>query len=987
MNDIRPSLPGRPLSRPAAAPAQPADDGPADPGFPVASPGPRTGAQDLHDVLSGHMSGAYGWSMKRILKRLSATTEADAGLNVGDLVAVERNLYQGLSNGPTDSAPNATPLFQALGDKAGAYVDLGPQFKEDSDHLMREWSGLPPATLQRLGPGSDALAPVRQALLDRAANHQFPVFIDLDGNFNTTTPTESIATESIASMARRENHLGGDIPDPSQYYQWLTQRVQSQYSQVDPWLYAANRSTHDVVDSVKTLLTPPWLTGKNENDPFGFGLPFQQIEPAYQQVMGVCGGGQPVSLDTYCNIADMVTGLDRDLLSGVQTYWAKLIRELPRPQRESLFLPLARTWVKLNTLAPDAPAFDQVAPATAPPVTQIDPATGKAVQEQHDRSMALSEAVDHTLDGLGISERQQLVGTLMDEIRAHRPQIEAREARLRASLGSAYQGLDVDGLLDGTVDGTDPKVQQALQELKQAAPPGVDTHPYTPERAEIQRQYQLLNWVANREDRYGEVGVKLAGKVPQELARDPLVVSEFYIGDVNPRTPMTPLPTAQQHAELLGHANGQPPTPVSIVLQGGGGKGFAYAEVLRQTRAALDQGPGQYAIDEYVGNSAGALTAGLLAAGYTPDELAAAQHQMDFKSFYGDYLWLMGGVDPKVRGVDRSGLFSQQQMYQTMSALLKAKVPVKGRPVLFRDLPFKLRVTSTVLNTDLPEDLKKQLGIGPDGQIVFSSETTPNMDVAAAISCSAAVEGFFNAPQLEFFRNEGGTMRQYRMQLADGGCVNNFPVHEVSRQSPSEKQAMVVMPVFYQAPNADGTTTSLSTLNFDQGSLSVINKYNDERYPALLKGLPQFVETARQSGEQRLALAFHLTDLQGQQTPALQGRTVQETDALQQTAQQAGFQVLSPQDSANVVNSCLPNNKLSYPQEVGLDELLGKDHVLEPRPHGQTRYNPPTDEAAGISDMLLSVLSAQIVAGDNLQSKQFEAGRPLPPKKGPDPQA
>ena len=101
----------------------------------------------------------------------------------------------------------------------------------------------------------------------------------------------------------------------------------------------------------------------------------------------------------------------------------------------------------------------------------------------------------------------------------------------------------------------------------------------------------------------------------------------------------------------------------------------------------------------------------------SPDELAAVLGELDFKKFYADYLWLGGGVDPEVRGIDRSGMFTVRQMYRNISELISRKVNVSGRPVLFRDLPFNLKVTSTMANSDLPPDLKDKFNVDDDGLV------------------------------------------------------------------------------------------------------------------------------------------------------------------------------------------------------------------------------------------------------------------------------
>jgi hypothetical protein len=250
------------------------------------------------------------------------------------------------------------------------------------------------------------------------------------------------------------------------------------------------------------------------------------------------------------------------------------------------------------------------------------------------------------------------------------------------------------------------------------------------------------------------------------------------------------------------------------------------------------------------------------------------------------------------------------------------------------------------------------------------------MDVAAAMCASAGVPGFFENAQLEVFRQELDGLKTYRIQTADGGVVNNFPIHEVHRSSPDEKQALVVMPTYVQAPNADGTMTQLSALDFDPTALQTINNYNDQRYGQMLQGLPDFVQQARADGAQRVALGFNLTDIKDQQQPGVEGRTRAQSQQFFGDAQAAGFESLNPVDSAKLASSSITfaAPKLNYAELQGLNMLLGTGNVFEPKPNGHSVYNIPQNEAINISDIGASALAANIVGGQQLPNKAFEQG-------------
>ena len=953
--------------------------GPLGPGFPAASNSNGTMAARLHNFLAHKLSKPYDWAVTKVLDRVSDATRKGIGVDVKSLLDVERTLFQGLAPSTEGYLGGSAPLFQSLANGQAAYVSLGVDHQNESDHLMRMFAGLPLSTIQELGGPTNDLSKVRELLLERAKTGQFPVYVDMDGKFGLPTPSESIATESIASIARRENSLGDTFPDPRQYYKWLLTRVESAYRRLDPWLFGINPTTHSNVEVIKTSLTPPWLENRNA-DPLGFAPEPKKTEAAYKALMRVAGDGQPPTWETFTNIADTAVALDRDLLSGVQTYWIKLFREIGPEQRESLMTPAARAWVSLNTAPPGTPEFSQVSPDNAPYLEMVEKKTGNKVEERYDRSMALSQAVDHLLDGLGIEERRKMLSSVMTEVRSKEDLLVAREERLRKELGSAYNGLDVKAILSGEKDLSDPEVKTALDQLRAAAQPKTTAAAgyceMTTQHAEIIRHRDLMDWVAGRYSKYGDIGFKhLTDHFKTDsFSKDPLILGEFFIPPAK-GTQVTPLSSTPSKEDILGRpVPGKEPVKMSIALEGGGGKGFAYVEALKQVRDALNNADGQVAVDEFVGNSAGALTAGLLAGGYNPDEMGEVLKKLDFKSFYSDFLWLEGGVDPKVRGIDRTGIFSTQKMYNTLSDLLKAKTGVEGRPVLFRDLPYKLKVTSTMLNSDLPDELKARLNVSKDGQTVFSFENTPNMDVAAAMCASAAVPGFFNAPQLQVCQdvNRQGEPVLQRMQMVDGGAVNNFPVAEAG--SKDEKSFLVNMPTYFRAPSATpgGPPIELSMLNFDSSELAAIDEYNREQYKAFKPALGSSIQKIAAQGYDRAVLGLNLSTIEDVPAPILQGQNRQETEKILSIADQTGLPHLDAQVGADRLAAGLNAKKHGYVEQLLLNTLLDKDDTFKPGLFTKPAYHPQKHEAQGLSDLIAAMVAVQMTAPSYLQERLFE---------------
>lgn len=955
----------------------PTQDGAVGAGVNLVNPNGRSAAQRLHNFLAHRVTKPYECVVSKVLDHFSDTTTSGAGVNIEGLLNVERTLYQSLAGSKQGYTGGAAPLFQALADGQAAYVNLGQEKQNEADHLMRMFAGLPLGTIEAMGDQGGDLAKVRQTLLARAKDNQFPVYVDMDGSYDIVSPSESIASESIASIARRENNLGDQFPDPRRYYKWLVTRVESAYQQLDPWLFGICPQTHKSVEIIKEALTPPWIS-ENSSDPFGFTPEPGKAQDSYREFYKVCGGGQPLKWDTLRTIADTSVALDRDLMSGIQTYWIKFLREVAPDQRKSLMPALAKSWVMLNTLPPDHPEFAQVSPSQAPYIKLYEKNSDRIVEERYDRAMAMSQVIDHTLDGLGIAERRDMLNTLMGDIRSQKPQLQAREQRLREAFGDSYIGLDVDAILAGKKDIHDPEVKTALSQLRDLAQPSTnELCPMTVEHAEIIRHRDLMDWVATRYSRYGDVAFDKLLKVDgvQVSSEKPLILGEFWV-PTDPNGPTTPIPAAGPTKKLvLGKAvSGKDPLPASVVLEGGGGKGFAYVEAMRQVRQALNRAEGQVAIDEFVGNSAGAISAGLLAAGYTPEELGEVLKKLDFKKFYSDYLWLSGGVDPKARGIDRTGLFSMQKMYKAVSELIAAKVPVEGRPVMFADMPYKLKVTSTLLNTDMTPEERESMHIGKDGQTVFSADTTPHMDVAAAICCSAAIPGFFNSPQLqvagEVSRDGSPVLR--RMQMVDGGVVNNFPIAEAG--TGSQNPCLVNIPTYYRAPSLvpGQPPVELSVLNFDSTNLAAVDAYNKEKFAKFVDPMAKTVQKLGEAGHDRVVLAFDLADETKQPAPILQGTDRKATKAILKVADSQALPHMSARDGANVIESGLQKFKTGYLEQIALNALLDREDTFSPGLFTTPEFRPSQHEANGLSDMVAGVMAAKLTSPSQLQKRLFE---------------
>ena len=200
-----------------------------------------------------------------------------------------------------------------------------------------------------------------------------------------------------------------------------------------------------------------------------------------------------------------------------------------------------------------------------------------------------------------------------------------------------------------------------------------------------------------------------------------------------------------------------------LVFEGGGVKGIGLAGAL----ATLEER--EYRPQNIAGTSAGAITAALLAAGYTATELREIIITLDYRQFQ-DRAW-----EDKVPLVERSlsllldlGLYEGDRFLEWMRERLEAKGVRTFADLVhdeFADDPryrSRLQVIASDVTTRellvLPRDARK-LGIAPD-----------ELDVALAVRMSMSIPVFF-----EPVRIENGETGQTHV-IVDGGMLSNFPV-------------------------------------------------------------------------------------------------------------------------------------------------------------------------------------------------------------------
>jgi predicted acylesterase/phospholipase RssA len=204
-------------------------------------------------------------------------------------------------------------------------------------------------------------------------------------------------------------------------------------------------------------------------------------------------------------------------------------------------------------------------------------------------------------------------------------------------------------------------------------------------------------------------------------------------------------------------------TLVNGVFKGGGAKGVAYAGALRAFREA------GYWFGSVAGASAGAITATLIAAGLTPDEI-----ETQVPIALGQ---LAGSIPVRLFSLVRgstSSLFDSEKLRGWLEVLLNQECRKRGvvpnGPVSFDDLFAATGMELYVVAMDLASGTP----------VVFSRRTTPWVEVSSAVTSSCAIPGAFPPGRVVFNHPHLGAGVH---QLVDGGTFANYPTFVFKDQS------------------------------------------------------------------------------------------------------------------------------------------------------------------------------------------------------------
>lgn len=899
----------------------------------------------------------------RVIDGIGPVTDDFIGLNLRELVDVNRAVYEMLVPNGDYLAPVLHDL--ALGREFVVLVHLGPGREQDSrtlEKLFREQQALSDAPPQEL---PSHLAPVWAELVKRYVPGEPLIFVDIDGKPQSDTAVETISMMSVVPNKRQTNFdsvCRGH--DPQNYFSWLSTRHRAFRQEIGPWMERANPAMSARVDKLKELLQPAWLLN-NADDPLGW---FPSATNAREAAMVLLH--PPFSIDEFdprsaADVADALFSLDQEISVGSQSYWTRLLQTLQPDHRRVFLQRIANAFAVLASSDPKTYG-DLLAPIDAPPVR--DPAGSfpcRLLPTPFERTGNLAHVVSRTLDALGIDERRDFRRSLLEGLAARRRDLEAREEHA-GRIASRVAGQSLHVSLAEALDAPDKLSSTAIDELVSQSHRFNDLPSSREDKVALGQYMQALSLLAARTLKTLDVRVTGDSPIEKPLIVSPLYtqrVGDAYRGDI--ASSLAALPAVPLEPRTLG--SGSETLKMSIVLKGGGAKGNAYQACLEAVDDHLKNNTElTIEIDEYVGTSAGALIACLLAAGFESDEIRKALPDLD--SLYSDYLWLMGGSDPQVRGLERNGLFSTRQLYELFNGMLQQKLGITDRPVLFKDLPTRLKVVSCLMTTNVPDSLRSQFNIDRDGRIVFDRESCPNMEVAAAVVASAGVPIFFQLPELLVFTDER-RQTPYRMQLADGGLLDNLPLSASSGHEDSDGRAVTLPAYFENKPQPGEEAARLETLRFSVAEpvLKAVDAFNAERYREMLPGLLPLLKGVRDEGQERVTLAFNLATPDEQTAPIVQGRTRRQTLTMHELAETHGFNVLAPEKARQIMDATMGrrgimDDLLGLGFEVFADRTLDGNDVLAF--WDGLRYKPAFDPATSVLHVAKLLAAARVAIED-----------------------
>ena len=197
----------------------------------------------------------------------------------------------------------------------------------------------------------------------------------------------------------------------------------------------------------------------------------------------------------------------------------------------------------------------------------------------------------------------------------------------------------------------------------------------------------------------------------------------------------------------------------NIVFEGGGIKGLAYCgAIIRLNELGLINN-----LNKYAGSSVGAISATLLAIGYTPEELLKIIKDTDFNNFMDDKF---GYIRDFYNLMNDYGYCKGDYIYDWIGKLIQKKTGTPNYTFgqLFSSKKIQLVITGTNLTT-----LKT---------VYYSHCSHENMKIRDAVRISMSIPFLFRPIE---WNNE---------TLVDGGVIDNYPLHVFDGECPGDVNAL-----------------------------------------------------------------------------------------------------------------------------------------------------------------------------------------------------
>ncbi len=195
------------------------------------------------------------------------------------------------------------------------------------------------------------------------------------------------------------------------------------------------------------------------------------------------------------------------------------------------------------------------------------------------------------------------------------------------------------------------------------------------------------------------------------------------------------------------------------VFEGGGAKGIAYVGALKAMR---DKKCWFRAV---AGASAGAITAALIAAGASPEQLETETDNAFAK--------LKTGIWSGVRRLQKeTGYFASDGLCDWLNGLLQKQVEIKTGVKQEGAVTFEQLFDATGIELNIvAADLSMRC------QVIFCYSETPECSVADAVTASSSIPFAFPSRLLQVREDNEESAPIYHHTIVDGGVWSNFPMY------------------------------------------------------------------------------------------------------------------------------------------------------------------------------------------------------------------